>query len=152
MRTVAVRRWTSPPADRGATVVEFTLVTAVLVAVLFTVIDAGRVFMADQDVATASREGARYALGGSHYGDCAGIRTAATVLAARSGITGVDVTIQYDTGPGSAVVATCPTGVALTPGSRVVVTVSRTVPLVGPLFRPVTVRATTRRTLLRGSG
>ncbi|TWP51331.1 pilus assembly protein [Lentzea tibetensis] len=134
------------PSDRGAAAVEFALVVPVLVAFLLGIVELARVFMADQDVATASREGARYALSAKRFGDCAGVRAAATRLAARSGGSELTVTIDYDHGPGTATYASCP---VQTVGSadRIVITVSGTVSPIVPLFDPVTVSSTTRRSV-----
>jgi Flp pilus assembly protein TadG len=145
------RRVTVQP-DRGAVTVEFALVLPVLLMLLLGVVEFGRLFMADQDVATASREGARYALSGTRFNDCAGIRSAATRLATRSQVTAVDVTVEYDHGPGSATFASCPLGAgALTSGDRIVVRVTRTVSPVFSVFDPVTVQASARRTIVNGA-
>jgi Flp pilus assembly protein TadG len=136
--------------ERGATVVEFALVVPVLVASLVGIVEFGRLFMADQDVATASREGARYALSGARYDDCDGIRAAAANLASRSGVTEVDVMVEYDHGPDTATFAQCPIEPSeIASGDRIVVTVTRTVTPVIPLYDPVTVRATERRTITK---
>jgi Flp pilus assembly protein TadG len=126
------------------------LVAPVLFAVLFGMIDMSRIFMADQDVATASREGAHYALTAAQYTDCAGIRTAATRLGSRSGVKTTDVTIQYDTGPGSSTLGSCPVSTSsLVTGTRIVITVSRTVTPLMPFIQPVTVHATAKRTIIK---
>jgi Flp pilus assembly protein TadG len=138
-------------SERGAAVVEFALASPMVLALVFGVIDGARIFMADQDVATASREGVRYALSGSQYQDCAGIRQAATRLATRSNVTAADITIQYDHGPGTAPFASCPTP-TLAAGDRIVVTVTRTVDPVFPAFHTATRSATERRTVTTAAG
>lgn len=50
-----------PDDDRGAAIVEFALVTPVLILVLVTCVDFSRALSAYVTVANASREGARYA-------------------------------------------------------------------------------------------
>jgi Flp pilus assembly protein TadG len=133
--------------------VEFALIAPVLFALLFGIIDLGRIFWADQDVATAAREGARYAIGGARFADCAGIKTAAANLGTRSQIAASGVTIQYDSGPGTAVFGSCPIPYAsLVSGQRLVVTVTRTVDPLTPVFGPVTVHATERRTIIKRAG
>jgi Flp pilus assembly protein TadG len=130
------------------------LVAPVLVALLFAITDMGRIFMATQDVATASREAAHYGLSGKtqagdpRFIDCTGIRTAATSRVGRSGVTSGDVTIQYDHGPGSVVFASCSASVpALVTGDRIVIVVTHTVKPVVPFIQPVTLKATARRTI-----
>jgi Flp pilus assembly protein TadG len=136
--------------ERGAVAVEFALVALVLVALIFGMVDAARLVIADQDVAMAAREGARYALTGNRFGDCSGIRAAATRLAGRSSLSTAGVTIQYDHGPGTSPFASCPTQASgLVSGDRIVVTAAHTVELIFPLIGPVTVDATDRRTITR---
>jgi Flp pilus assembly protein TadG len=146
-------RGSAYPPERGASALEFALVLPLLLSALFAVVEFSRLYMADQDVVTASREGARFALGGSRYIDCAGIRAAATRLATRSRVTSVDITVRYDHGPGTATFATCPVATSsIVSGDRVVVTVSRTVTPILPGFSPTTVTATERRTITKRTG
>jgi Flp pilus assembly protein TadG len=136
--------------ERGAAAVEMALVAPILITLLLGMIDMARLFIADQDVATASSEGAHYALSGGRYVDCAGIRTAAVRLSGRSRVSTGNVAIQYDTGPGTAVFASCPVAVSsLSTGNRIVITVTHTVDPIIPALRPVTIRATTRRTIIK---
>jgi Flp pilus assembly protein TadG len=138
-------------AERGAAALEFALACPAFLALVFGIIDGGRIFMADQDVATAAREGTRYALSGSHYLDCAGISQAATRLTIRSNVAAADITVSYDHGPGTAIFASCPTP-SLAAGDRVIVTATRRVDPVFPLFRSMTLTATARRTVTMRTG
>jgi Flp pilus assembly protein TadG len=145
-------RWLQSAAarQRGAAAVDFALVASVLMTLLLGMVDLARVFMADQDVAMAAREGARYALSANRFGDCDGIRTAATNLAARSKLTAARVTIQYDHGAGTSPFATCPAqAAALVSGDRIVVTATNTVDPIFPGFTSITVSATDRRTITK---
>jgi hypothetical protein len=61
-----------PRAGRGQALVEFSLVVIMFVSMLFAVFDFGRVIWANNAIANAAREAARYAIvhGGSKTNDC----------------------------------------------------------------------------------
>jgi uncharacterized repeat protein (TIGR01451 family) len=140
--------------------VEFALVLPILLMVVMGIIEFGRLIAFYSALTLSSREAARYAasvgeVGGTpHYADCPGIRAAAARVGLMAGIapTTTDVLISYDTGPsGSSVSATCPPGVELNLGDRIVVTVNKTFTVVAPFvpFPPLPMTSTSARTILK---
>ncbi len=59
-------------SDAGAAAVEFAIVSVLLLAIIFAIIDFGRMFFVVQSVQAASREGARYGVVGTRQAACFG--------------------------------------------------------------------------------
>lgn len=154
--------------ERGATLVEFAVVAPLLFLLLFGVIEFGRAIVTYTGVNTAAREGARYAAtvgdsptspGTLRYYDCDGIIDAARAKAVLVDLDAGDVTITYDTGPGSSTIADCQGGTAPTAdnvltGSRIVVHVETQfespIPIISNIVGTLNVEAQQARTLFRG--
>jgi Flp pilus assembly protein TadG len=145
--------------EKAQTMVEFALILPLLLFIIFGLIEFGRLLATYSMVTTSSRDAARYGaaagdVGGGvpHYLDCAGIRAAARKNAILANIPDANITISYDTGPGTAKIATsCPAPSQLTLGSRIVINVATTfdpiVPL-GGLLKTFTINSSTVRTIL----
>ena len=122
--------------------VEFALVIMLLLVLIFGILEGGRLLFIYGAVVNASREAARYGsvegyneAGNLYYQDCAAIRNTARRVAFFQNLQDSDIVIQYDTGPGTAIVDTCTgsvdTGVKITynpdvansPRDRIIVTV-----------------------------
>lgn len=142
--------------------VEFALILPLVLLVMGGVIAFGHFFFSNIMVVSASREAARFgsAAGMSDAGiprfrDCNAIREAAVRIGAIAGVAADDVTIQYDSGPGTSAFGNCPAGGVgpdVNLGSRVVVQIDidyqPIVPLLNlPVFPMDSVSA---RTILRG--
>lgn len=116
----------------GQGLVEFALILPVLLMLIYGVLEVGRVVYMYNAVLTASREAARYGSAGDsdaatpRYQDCDGIRAAAKRMGGLANLQDADIAIRYDSGPGTATVASsCPSGAEITGGRhRIVVTVS----------------------------
>ncbi|MFZ6026531.1 MAG: Calx-beta domain-containing protein [Chloroflexota bacterium] len=147
------------PAEQAQTLTEFALILPLLLFIIFGMVEFGRLLATYSMVTTASRNAARYGaaagnVGGGvpHYLDCAGIREAAKKGAILSPITDENITITYDSGPGTPVIsATCPATVPVRLGMRIQIGVAATfqpiVPL-GGLLQTMTLRSSTVRTIL----
>jgi Flp pilus assembly protein TadG len=147
--------------SNGQAMVEFALVLPVLLLIIFGIIEASRLVFMYSSVINASREAARFgsasgfdSAGTLNYQNCAGIRNAARQVAFLYVLQDSDITIQYDTGPGSTVFHTCTgsidTGVSVVAGDRVLVTITTAfnpiVPLVG--LTPKTLSSSSARTII----
>jgi len=142
----------------GQSLIEFALALPLLLLVVLGLIEMGRLIYIYSAVTTASRDAARYGfslgdndLGIPHYQDCSGIREAARATTSIAGIEDADIDISYDSGPGTAIIASCPLPLVET-GTRILVRVTASyrpiVPLVDlPSFD---ITSTTRRTILVG--
>ena len=69
--------------ERGAALVEFSLVAAIMLAVLFGVIEIGRLMLVYNTLADAARAGARYALSMGLYAQAVGWTARRTIPAIR---------------------------------------------------------------------
>jgi Flp pilus assembly protein TadG len=79
---------------RGAAVVEFAVVSPVLVLMILGIVEFGRMSMVQQTVTTAAREGARHAVvDGSTTTE---IKASVTSFLAAGGITGAEVSLRPD--------------------------------------------------------
>lgn len=115
----------------GQGFVEFALIFPLLFLLMLGVIEFGRLLFIYSAVSSASREAARYgsaagdnAAGTPRYLDCAGMRQAAIRIGNLAGVKDADITIEYDSGPGTDTFASCPTSEELYGGwDRVVVEV-----------------------------
>ena len=148
----------------GATLVEFAVAVPLLLLLVFGIIDFGRFVATTSTVTAASRESARYGSSTGlssnavpRYTDCDEITAAGVDSAVMVTLDPARFTIDYDRGPGTTILATCPAAgpnpdpTAFTAGDRVIVTVSHEFTLISPLiglFGPLTIESTDRRTLL----
>ena len=158
--------------DQGASLVEFAIVFPVLLAVVFGLIEFGRLVAVTTQVTTASREAARYGIATGvgtgpdpQYIDCVGIREAAREKVQLVALTDAQISIEYDQGPSTAVYAECtPTGLEDLAGtplaaddiddqSRIIVTVNTTfttpVPIIGAFIDGRNVESIDRRTIFK---
>ncbi len=99
---------------RGQGLVEFALVLPVLVLLLIAVMEFGYFFFVYSTVNNAAREAVRYgsavgqsANGVPFYQDCAGIREVVTRIGRYANIQDDDVTISFDSGPGTTSTIVC---------------------------------------------
>jgi hypothetical protein len=157
--------WTASktvPGDRGQGLVEFAIITPVLLLLIMGIIEFGRLMVAFSSVSTASRDAVRYAAsvgettgGTPHYQDCLGIRAAAEQIALF-----VDpvIVIQYDAdGPGGAApVEYCQVGKSVDPiqvslGTQISVTVTDVYEPLLPIVQlpSIPIASETARTVLR---
>lgn len=127
---------------RAQALVEFALVSIILFMLIFGILEVGRILFIYASVITSTREAVRYGsvsgltdAGHLYYQDCAGIRDTARRLAFFQDLEDADIVIQYDMGPGTAVVDICDdtsdgvadgidTDVNPASGERIVVTVT----------------------------
>jgi Flp pilus assembly protein TadG len=137
--------------------VEFALGLPILLALLFGVIEFGRMLFIYTATTSASREAARYGAvigvtsgGVVRYNDCTGIRDAAKRLGSLAGIQDSDIQIDYDDGPSTAVYATCPPGQA-NQGDRIQVQVTAHYTPIVPLIQlpGFSFQSITARTLVK---
>jgi Flp pilus assembly protein TadG len=145
---------------RAQSMVEFALTLPLLLLILFGLMEVGRLIGFYVAVSSASREAARYGSASgdmdptylARYKDCDGMRAAAQRVGVLGDISAANISITYDSGPGTAVIASsCPPGDNITMGDRVVIQVtSQWTPLV-PLvpLQPVTLSSVTSRTILK---
>jgi hypothetical protein len=132
------------------------LVVPILMVLVLGVIEMGRLIYTYSAVTTASREATRYgfSLGDNGYGvpryqDCSGIRDAARAPTSIAGIEDADISISYDSGPGTEVISYCPPASVVT-GTRIVVTVSASFEPIVPLvpLPDIDISSTSKRTIL----
>ena len=117
--------------ERGKGLVEFALAVPILLAILVALFEFGRAIWVLSSVYTASREATRYAMtvglsggGTPHYLDCSGIRDIAKDFGGAGQVADGDVTISYDSGPGTASIGSCPVNPNdLASGDRIIVQV-----------------------------
>lgn len=161
-------REVAEPGERGATAVEFALVSPLLLTLLFGVFEFGRAYAAQTAVTTASREAARFgsALGNSVNGipqftDCAAIRDAARDRIVMAQLADADIQVSYDTGPSTAIFADCDSSTpepdpttSMTDGTRVIVDVTYVhtgvVPLLPASMQSVTITSRDTRSIFTG--
>lgn len=164
MRGVSARMcWRS---DKGAALTEFALVAPILLFLIFAVAELGHFIAYSNAVETAAREGARYGSavgigpnGVAQYIDCMGIRDAAREKINLVTLADGDISISYDSGPGTATEpfdcnsGPFPTVFDVGNGERVVVTVSTNysplvnLPFVGGLLNSTIVEADGSRSI-----
>jgi Flp pilus assembly protein TadG len=147
--------------EKAQAMVEFALVFPVLLLLIYGIIELGRLIFIYTSVTTSSREAARYGsaagrVGGTtpRYLDCAGILAAAQRSAILTPVNAGNITITYDHGPGSSLIApSCPAAqtqtIVLGDRINVQVTVNYTplMPIVQFASFPIT--STTNRTILK---
>jgi hypothetical protein len=147
------------PPGQGMT--EFALILPVLMLVVTGVIAMGHLFFSYIMTVSASREGTRYGSvvgvneeGIVQYRDCDNIRAAARRVGWFANITDEDITITYDSGPGTNTLGNCPIGglgPVMTSGNRINVRIEiNYVPLVPFIrFPNIPMEAESARTILR---
>jgi Flp pilus assembly protein TadG len=143
---------------RGQTMVEFALILPLLLMTMYGVIEFGRLLFIYITTASATREAARYAAavgigdnGVPYYEDCVGIRDAAKRVGILAGIQDSDITILYDSGPGTAQRDACTSTIPPGLGDRIVVIVNGHFDLIVPMI-PISIRditSSTARTIIR---
>lgn len=128
--------------------VEFALALPVFLFVLYGLIEASRLIFIATALASAAREGARYAsAGGGMYRpvtppqaeDCAGIRAAAKSVGFFLNMQDSDVTIVYDHGMDGTDFASCPITGGFTPATAAVVGGDRVLVTASYNYRPILV-------------
>ena len=94
---------------RGQAAVEFALILPVLILIVSSVFEFGRLFIVYSSLSNAAQEATRYALasgtngsGTLHFLDCAGIRAAAKRSASMHALDDSDIDIWYDNGDSTA--------------------------------------------------
>ena len=121
-------------AKKGQSMVEFALALPLLLFIVFGVFAFAHYFYFYFVNSTISREAVRYGSmtsnsvnGIPRYKDCNEIRLVGINIGSPIGVTLADISVEYDNGPGTGVIATCPvggTGPDLTSGQRVIVSVT----------------------------
>ena len=115
--------------QRGQGLVEFALITPVLLMTLMGIADFGRMFAIYSNLFNAAREGARY--GVVNPSDEYGIELAALGNVTIIDSSGVNVSVEFDSGPGTP--TKDPSLVSI--GDRVVVILEADVEMITPLIR-----------------
>jgi Flp pilus assembly protein TadG len=146
---------------RAQALLEFALVSVILFLLIFGILEVGRYLFIYASIITSSREAVRYGsvsgltdAGVLHYQDCAGIRNTARRLAFFQTLADSDIVIEYDTGPGTAVIDVCDgvvdAAINPAPGERIVVTVTGVFEPIAPLlpFNTNTIVSTSARTIM----
>lgn len=150
--------------QRGAAVVEFSLIVVVMLSLMFGIVEIGRFVWTHQSLSAASREASRYgvatgvgAAGVAQYRDCGGMRAEARRRVPDLTLADADIVVTYVT-VSPATTVPCPASGILPPsvvlksGDRVKVSVQRrmdvNLPLVPLPDLPVT--ASDERTLFLG--
>jgi len=155
--------------ERGAALVEFSLVAILLFMLMFGIIEFGRYVAFVEGVNTATREGARFASSTNNFGDCTAILDYTKVLSSVSNIEDADITVQYFREGAGVPYTTCPLAptpfdpdgdlttvgpTEIQPGDQVVVTVSRDfssiAPIVASILTDRTVESVDRRSIFIG--
>ncbi|HLT95906.1 MAG TPA: TadE family protein [Acidimicrobiia bacterium] len=152
--------------ERGASLVEFAIIMPLLLLLIFSVFEFGRLVATHIALNTAAREGARFGttIGDRNlddvpnFADCAEIREVAKQRAVMANLEDGDIRIFFDQGEGTAVYADCqggpaPTDDVVATGDRIRVVVSRpfssTIPLIGGLLNGIEFEAEQSRTIFR---
>jgi len=148
--------------DKGAAIIEAAIAIPMVLLLTFGLVEFGRFVITGSTVANASREAARFATASGDgpsavpsYADCDGIRGAARQYGVVGRPSDAQITLEYDSGPGTAVFETCGGQTVapdlITDSDRIVVTVSvpfRTaVPLINEFIEPTTISSRTTRTI-----
>lgn len=131
------------PKSRGQAIVEFAIVLPVLLLLVYGVIETGRLVFMYSTVVNATRQAVRYGsttgVGNGtgnakepRYQDCDGIRQAAKNAAFLGTFQDSNITIRYDSGPGTTITTYCASGLQTDSSfaptgntNRISVTVSR---------------------------
>ncbi|HSL47143.1 MAG TPA: TadE/TadG family type IV pilus assembly protein, partial [Anaerolineales bacterium] len=114
----------APKKSRAQAMVEFAIVLPLLLLLLYGLLEAGRLLFIYSTIVTATRQASRYGsatgsggdytpIGGPNnssiqrYEDCYGIRQAAQRVDFLNAFDDEDITINYDSGPGTGIDDTC---------------------------------------------
>jgi len=140
--------------------VEFVLVLPVLMILIMGTVEFARLLAVYTVVNASSREAARYGAGvgdtgvgtKNRYQDCTGIIAAANRIS-RSFISLDSIVIEYDQGPGTALitpVGCAPPAAQVRLGTRIIVRVTATYRPIVPLIPvgPITLMSETKRTVI----
>lgn len=154
------RKGPAPRRTAGQAMVEFLLVFPVLFLLIMAAVEFSRLLAVYTVVNASSREAARYGAGvgdtgigtKNRYQDCNGIIAAANRVS-QSFISLNTIVIEYDQGPGTALIAPsgCPPPAAQVGlGTRIIVRVTATFRPIVPLIPvgPITLTSETKRTLI----
>jgi uncharacterized repeat protein (TIGR01451 family) len=141
--------------SRAQAMVEFALALPLLLMLLYGLLETGRLIFIYSSTVTAARQAARYgsATGESpngvpYYRDCGGINAAAQNVGFIN--TFQNIAINYDTGPGTTNVDTCPMGRDAQNGDRIRVSVEAQWTPIVPLvpLDPFVIQSESARTIL----
>jgi len=155
--------------ERGATMMEFAIISPVLLLLLFGAIELARLGFAFSEVWSAAREGARYATvfgdsdsdGAPNYIDCDAIEDAALAKITVESVDGGDVDVFWMAG--ATVVADCQGGGAPPPSAtgaidsgieirvEVTSTFNAVVPILDSFFDGIALDSTQNRTINYGT-
>lgn len=135
--------------------VEFALVLPLLLVILYGVLESGRLLFIYASTVTAARQAVRYgsATGTSpsgvpYFRDCAGIEASAQNVGFINDFQ--NITINYDNGPGTSILGTCPTFTSPGNGNRIRVSVETEWEPIVPIvpLDPIVIQSQSARTIL----
>lgn len=135
--------------------VEFALALPLLLVLLYGILESGRLLFIYASTVTAARQAVRYgsATGTSpngvpYFSDCAGIEAAAQNVGFINDFQ--NITINYDNGPGTSILGTCPTFTSPGNGNRIRVSVeTEWEPIVSIVpLDPIVIQSQSARTIL----
>lgn len=141
--------------SRAQAMVEFALALPLLLLLLYGVLETGRLMFIYASTVTAARQAVRYgsATGTSpngvpYFRDCAGIEAAAQNVGFINDFQ--NITINYDNGPSTSILGTCPTFTTPGNGNRIRVSVeTEWEPIVSIVpLDPIVIQSQSARTLL----
>ncbi len=149
--------------ESGAMLVECAILLPVFLLLIFGIVDWSRYMIGQSSLNSVTREAARYgsAVGDSgsgvpYYVDCDGIRDAGMIASHTIRMHPANITVEYDSGPGTAALGACPQGGSfdaglVNSGDRILVTAISefrfSTPLIGNIFGPTILSSTDRRTI-----
>jgi len=154
--------------SKAQTMVEFALVLPILLVIIYGLLEVGRLIFIYSCIVSASREAVRYgsatglnvAGGVPRYTDCTGIRAAAQNVDFLNAFADANISITFDTGPGTSDYSTCPVGQATggpsdiqintPPLTRIKVQVSGTFSPLAAIVKlnPITITSSNARTII----
>lgn len=139
--------------SRGQTMVEFALAFPIFLLIIIGIVEFGRLFITYTSVFAAAREGARYGSAVENLTTCgAGIEGQAERAGFLAG--DLNVTILYDSGPGTSTKPCNPGASNIKLGDRVLVTTSMDFNFITGLIpvpggAPINLRSTAKRTIIK---
>jgi hypothetical protein len=141
--------------SRAQAMVEFALVLPLLLVILYGVLESGRLLFIYASTVTAARQAVRYgsATGTSpngvpYFRDCAGIEAAAQNVGFINDFQ--NITINYDNGPSTTILGTCPSFTSPGNGNRIRVSVETEWEPIVPIvpLDPIVIQSQSARTIL----
>jgi uncharacterized repeat protein (TIGR01451 family) len=141
--------------SRAQAMVEFALVLPLLLVILYGVLESGRLLFIYASTVTAARQAVRYgsATGTSpngvpYFRDCAGIEAAAQNVGFINDFQ--NITINYDNGPSTTILGTCPSFTTPGNGNRIRVSVETEWEPIVPIvpLDPIVIQSQSARTIL----